>query len=164
MKIILDEEEVKTLHKVAELNNTTGDKLYDLYEQIMASNLLQDLMDIARENEEELKRQTYELTLVMRAGCDYFGELAKIENYIKEQEGKVVKKELEGIKTLPYSINGEYRAEYCYYEIEIPKDKHSTLGGFFNIQDSVLRWLLIKQDDRKIKQRSFEENEEAVSN
>ena len=141
----------ETLTQVAEQYGVNKERLWEAYIGCMRSNYFDDLCDIARENEEELKRQTYELTLIMRAGCDYFAELAKIEEYIKKQEGKIVKKELEGIKTLPYSINGEHRAEYCYYEIEIPKDKHSTLGGFFNIQDSVLRWLLIKQDERKTK-------------
>lgn len=55
MKIFLNEEETKTLWKVAKENSTTGDKLYDIYLSIMEANFFQDLSDIARENQEELK-------------------------------------------------------------------------------------------------------------
>lgn len=141
----------ETLTQVAEQYGVNKERLWEAYIGCMRSNYFDDLCDIARENEEELKRQTYELTLIMRAGCDYFAELAKIEEYIKGQEGKIESKELEGIKTLPYEILGERRAEYCFYEIDLPKDNYDKITQYLNVQHAVLRFLLIKQDERKTK-------------
>lgn len=44
-----------TLGKVASYYNIDREKLWDMYLAIMRANFEQDLYDIARENEEELK-------------------------------------------------------------------------------------------------------------
>lgn len=54
MKMVLNGDETKILQRVARENNTTTDKLYDLYKTITIRNFFDDLMDIARENEKEL--------------------------------------------------------------------------------------------------------------
>lgn len=60
MKIILDQEEVKTLERNAGEFSVEPEKLYDMYKKIMASNLEQDLWDILNENLEELGGRDYE--------------------------------------------------------------------------------------------------------
>ena len=49
------EESEATLEQVAEQYGVNKEKLWQLYLDIMRSNYFEDLCDIARENEEELK-------------------------------------------------------------------------------------------------------------
>ena len=55
MKIVLEQGDKNEITKVAEVYGVDEEKLWDLYQAIMVSNFNQDLHDIARENEEELK-------------------------------------------------------------------------------------------------------------
>lgn len=55
MKIVLEQGDRTEITKVAEVYGVDEEKLWDLYQAIMARNFNQDLHDIARENEEELK-------------------------------------------------------------------------------------------------------------
>ena len=68
MIIILQPDEVDMLGKLAKQHDVEPSKLYDMYEQIMTSNLEQDLWDIINENLEELggrdfEREAYEENL-----------------------------------------------------------------------------------------------------
>ena len=60
MKIVFDEEDTKVLAVVARNHNIATDRLLASYKDIMARELLNDLSDIARENEEELKGEPNE--------------------------------------------------------------------------------------------------------
>lgn len=51
-----DKECEKTLQRVAELYEVDKEQLWELYLDIMRSNFLQDLHDIARENEDYFTR------------------------------------------------------------------------------------------------------------
>lgn len=55
MKIIIGEEERQEVLSVANRYDVDSDKLWDTYLEVMKSNFFEDLCDIARENEEELK-------------------------------------------------------------------------------------------------------------
>lgn len=55
MKIVLEQGDRKEITKVAEVYGVDEEKLWDLYQAIMERNYFEDLCDIARENEEELK-------------------------------------------------------------------------------------------------------------
>lgn len=55
MKIIIEQDEAQTLRDIARSHEVDEEKLWDLYQAIMKSNYFEDLCDIARENEEELK-------------------------------------------------------------------------------------------------------------
>lgn len=107
------------------------------------------------EAEETLKelenRQPEELTIIMRAGCDVNTELNEIRDKITELNGFIKTFEAEGIKTLAYTIQGEYRAEYYFYTIDLPKDNVAKLGSWLNPRNNVLRYLLIKADERRKK-------------
>lgn len=90
-----------------------------------------------------------ELTLIMRAGCDVYVELDKITDQIKELGGDVVRKEYEGVKRLAYEISGEARGDYNYFVVDIPKENVAPLANKLEINDKVLRFLLISPDNRK---------------
>ena len=53
--IQFDEDFEKALEVVADYNGVDKEKLWEMYSGIMYANYYQDLCDIARENEEELK-------------------------------------------------------------------------------------------------------------
>lgn len=55
MKIIIEEEERQEVLSVANRYDVDSDKLWETYLEVMKSNFFEDLCDIARENEEELK-------------------------------------------------------------------------------------------------------------
>lgn len=55
MQIIIGEEERQEVLSVANRYDVDSDKLWEVYLEIMKSNFFEDLCDIARENEEELK-------------------------------------------------------------------------------------------------------------
>lgn len=55
MQIIIGEEERQEVLNVANCYDVDSDKLWEVYLEIMKSNFFEDLCDIARENEEELK-------------------------------------------------------------------------------------------------------------
>ena len=105
------------------------------------------------EAEEELKelesRQSEELTIIMRAGCNVNKELDAIRNKITELGGDIKTFEEEGIKTLAYEIQGEYRAEWYFYTLDLPKENVVKLSSWLNISNNILRYLLIKADTRK---------------
>lgn len=107
------------------------------------------------EAEETLKelenRQPEELTIIMRAGCDVNTELNEIRDKITELKGSIKTFEAEGIKTLAYTICGEYRAEHYFYTLDLPQDSVAKLGGWFNTRKNILRYLLIKTDERRMK-------------
>ena len=55
MEIIIGEEERQEVLSVANRSDVDSDKLWGAYQEVMKSNFFEDLCDIARENEEELK-------------------------------------------------------------------------------------------------------------
>lgn len=55
MQIIIGEEERQEVLNVANRYDVDSDKLWEVYLEVMKSNFFEDLCDIARENEEELK-------------------------------------------------------------------------------------------------------------
>lgn len=55
MQIVIGEEERQEVLSVADRYDVDSDKLWEVYLEVMKSNFFEDLCDIARENEEELK-------------------------------------------------------------------------------------------------------------
>lgn len=55
MQIIIGEEERQEVLSVANRYDVDSDKLWKVYLEIMKRNFFEDLCDIARENEDELK-------------------------------------------------------------------------------------------------------------
>lgn len=113
------------------------------------------------EAEETLKelenRQPEELTIIMRAGCDVYTELNEIRDKITELKGSINTFEAEGIKTLAYTIQGEYRAEHYFYTLDLPQENVAKLGSWLNLRNNVLRYLLIKADTRWAKKEKGEQ-------
>ena len=77
--------------------------------------------------------------------------LDKVKKLIEQTGGKITKEENEGKKRLNYSINGQEFAVYYYFNVSLPADAPGKITSTLNITDEVLRFLLVREDERKAK-------------
>ena len=64
---------------------------------------------------------------------------------------KITKEENEGKKRLAYSISGQDFALYYYFDVSLPAEAPAKISSAFNITEEVLRYLLVRVDERKAK-------------
>ena len=95
----------------------------------------------------------YELTVMLHPDLEMNPEpaLNKVKALIDESGGKITKESNEGKKRLSYPIKDQAFALYYFYELELPPEAPSKLVSVFNITDEVIRYLLVKEDARKLK-------------
>lgn len=92
----------------------------------------------------------YELTTLLPEEADTQEVETKISEYIAHNIGGMVGKiDDEGIKRLAYTINNKEKARYLYWDITLPKDGAVKLSSWLNINDNVLRYLLVQVDTRR---------------
>ena len=91
--------------------------------------------------------------------------LDKVKTIIKNAGGKIEKEEAEGKKRLAYSIDGQDFAVYHYLNLSLPATAPNKISSAMNINDEVLRYLLVRTDERKAKYAALrtEEAEETVT-
>ncbi len=77
--------------------------------------------------------------------------LDKVKKLIEANGGKIDKEENDGKKRLAYSINGQDFAVYYYINLSLPADAPAKISSTLNITDEVLRYLLVRVDERKAK-------------
>lgn len=109
--------------------------------------------------------QQYELTVLVHP--DLEGEIDKTTAAIKElvesADGKILKEDNWGKKKLAYQIRREDFAVYVYMEVNLPADAPLKISNTLNITDEVLRYLLVKADD-KMRQALAEQKEREAKN
>lgn len=95
----------------------------------------------------------YELSVVFHPDLEMNLDpaLDKVKKIIEQNGGKIVKEENDGKKRLMYPIKGQDFAIYYYFNLELPADAPAKLSSVFNITDEVLRYLLVRVDERKAK-------------
>lgn len=94
--------------------------------------------------------ESYELTTLLPEELDAQEVETKISKYITHNIGGMVERvDDEGVKRLAYAINNKEKARYIYWEIALPKDGAVKLSSWLNINDNVLRYLLVKADTRR---------------
>jgi len=100
----------------------------------------------------------YELSVLIHPDLEMNLEpaLNKIEDIIKNADGKIVKVVDDGKKRMAYSIKGQDYAIYYYYDLELPAEAPAKIERSIKIADEVLRSLLVLTDPRK---ESVEEKE-----
>lgn len=67
------------------------------------------------------------------------GLTEKIKRY-----GKRVKFEDDGVKRLAYPIRNHEKVRYLYYTLELTEDKPVKISSHLNIDDNVVRYLLVR--------------------
>lgn len=92
----------------------------------------------------------YELTVLIHPELetDLEAPLDKVRSLVKDAGGKVVKEDNWGKKKLAYQINRENFAVYVYMELELPAEAPLKISNTLNITDEVLRYLLVKTDEK----------------
>ncbi len=95
----------------------------------------------------------YELTVLFHPDLEMNIDpaLDKVKKTIETAGGKINKTEEEGKKHLAYSIEGQDFAVYYYFDVALPAEAPAKISSVFNITDEVLRYLLVRVDERKAK-------------
>lgn len=97
----------------------------------------------------------YELVLVINTD-KYKDVLASVEKLLKLNKAELENKDEWGVKALAYTIDGQSNANYVIFKIKLSPAVASKLQQQLNIEDGVLRYLMIVPD----KEVETEEKEE----
>lgn len=91
----------------------------------------------------------YEMTLVLDPTKDVNAILNDIERKVKEYECEILKKNHEGIKALPYELNGFRNADMSHWEMLIPKETVQAISAYLNtLHEDVIRYLIVRVNER----------------
>ena len=92
----------------------------------------------------------YELTVLVHPDLetDLDAPLNTVRELVTGNGGKIVSEDTWGKKKLAYKINGQDFAVYHYMEVELPADAPLKISNTLNITDEVLRYLLVKVDEK----------------
>lgn len=94
---------------------------------------------------------SYYLTLVLKADLDEKTRKALLEKVInrlttdKENPGKVLKEDLWGSRPLAYLLKRQSKGYFAHFEIEAESKNASGLDKFLQLEEDILRYLLIKR-------------------
>ena len=71
----------------------------------------------------------------------------------------------DGKKRMAYAIKGQEHALYYFFEVELPVSAPAKINSALGISDEVMRMLLVKVDERKVKiqMKKKERYEKAVA-
>lgn len=87
----------------------------------------------------------YELTFLLNDE----GELKSLESLVESVEGKVVNKQKWGSKELAYPIKKQSTALYYTWELDVAPQKLKELKQKLNYSEKLLRYLLLKMEEKK---------------
>jgi small subunit ribosomal protein S6 len=87
----------------------------------------------------------YELVLVIDTE-KYKDVLASVEKLLKLNKAEVEDKNEWGVKSLAYSISGQTNANYVIFNVKLNPAVAGKLQQQLNIEDGVLRYLMITPD------------------
>lgn len=110
----------------------------------------------------------YELTVLIHPDLEVDLEtpLKKVRDIITGAGGEITKEDNWGKKKLAYKINREDFAVYVYMDVKLPADAPLKISNTLNITDEVLRYLLVRVDEKgrkaleEAKNRQSEETKE----
>ena len=106
----------------------------------------------------------YELTVLVHPDleADLDKALDKVKALITDNGGEIVKEDNWGKKRLAYSINREDFAVYVYFDVKLPAEAPLKISNVLNITDEVLRYLLVKVDDKARQALAAQKDREAT--
>ncbi len=102
----------------------------------------------------------YELTVLVHPDLEANLDTAldKVRALVTDNGGEIIKEDNWGKKKLAYQINREDFAVYVYFEVKLPAEAPLKISNVLNITDEVLRYLLVKADE-KVRQATREQQE-----
>lgn len=94
--------------------------------------------------------KAYELTVLIHPDLesDLETPIGKVRDIVTGAGGKITTEDNWGKKRLQYRINREDFAVYVYMEAELPADAPLKISNTLNITSEVLRYLLVKVDEK----------------
>lgn len=92
----------------------------------------------------------YELTVLINPDLESEIEkpLTRVRDIIKKAGGTIASEENWGKKKLAYAIKREDFAVYVGFDLELPADAPLVISNTLNITEEVLRYLLVKTDEK----------------
>ena len=92
----------------------------------------------------------YELTVLIHPDLEVDIEkpLTKVRGIITTAGGEIASEDNWGKKKLAYRIKNEDFAVYIYMDVKLPADAPLKISNTLNITDEVLRYLLVKVDEK----------------
>lgn len=105
----------------------------------------------------------YELTVLIHPDLetDLEKALTKVRALVTDNGGEIIKEDNWAKKKLAYPIKKENFAVYVYFEIKLPSEAPLKISNVLNITDEVLRYLLVKADEKSRKAIAKEKEREA---
>lgn len=94
--------------------------------------------------------KNYELTVLIHPDLESSLEtpLGKVRDIVKNAGGEIKKEDNWGKKKLAYDIKGESFAVYVAMDVALTADAPLKISNILNISDEVLRYLLVKTDEK----------------
>lgn len=105
----------------------------------------------------------YELTVLIHPDLEMNTAPAidKIKKTIESAGGTIREETNEGKKRLAYPIGGQEFAVYYFYTLDLPASAPRKISNAFEITDEIVRYLLVKVDERKVKLEALRKEREA---
>ena len=102
------------------------------------------------DTKEVLYMKEYELTVLIHPDLevDLEAPLDKVRKLVADAGGKVLAEDNWGKKKLAYRINNQDFAVYVQLNVELPAEAPLKISNMLNITDEVLRYLLVKVDEK----------------
>ena len=85
----------------------------------------------------------------------------KVEKILTENGASIVKTDNWGKRKLAYPIKKHDSAVYVFYTVDIPGEGVRKIESIFNITDEVIRFLLVRPDQRAIEKAEAEKTRKA---
>lgn len=94
--------------------------------------------------------QEYELTVLIHPDLETNLDVAldKVRALITDNGGEIIKEDNWGKKKLAYQIKREDFAIYVCLDVKLPSQAPLKISSVLNITDEVLRYLLVKTDEK----------------
>jgi len=92
----------------------------------------------------------YELTVLIHPDleADIEKPLLKVRELVKTNGGSIITEDNIGKKKLAYIIDKQEFAVYVYMDVSLPADAPLKISNTLNITDEVIRYLLVKVDEK----------------
>ncbi len=105
----------------------------------------------------------YELTVLIHPDkeAQIDDSIKLVSGIVEKAGGKVVSTDNWGKKRLAYSINGENFAVYLAMDVELPASAPKAMSAVLNITDGVLRYLLVKSDEKLVAFRAEQKTDDS---
>lgn len=100
--------------------------------------------------------QEYELTVLVHPDLekDLEKTLKGLRALVTDNGGKITSEDNWGKKKLAYTIQKEDFAVYVAFDVQLPAEAPQKISTTLNITDGVLRYLLVKVDEKERSKRA----------